>query len=85
MALLLENVRGCDLTIKDFHSSISFPTPSDALFSSFFIKYTGIVPMSLFDELLALFRQNAFHPDQVTILEPDNIINHIASERQSIA
>lgn len=55
MALLFENVRGCDLTIKDFHSSISFPTPSDALFSSFFIKYTGIVPMSLFDELLALF------------------------------
>lgn len=85
MALLFENVRGCDLTIEDFHSSISFPTPSDALFSSFFIKYTGTVPMSLFDELLALFRHDDFHPDQVTIQEPENIMNHIASERQLIA
>lgn len=87
MAMLFENVTGCVLTIdtKDLHSSIPFPSPSDALFSSLLMKYADIVQMKLFDDLLALFRYADFHSDQVTMQKPEDVMDHIANHRQLTA
>lgn len=43
------------------------------------------MPMSLFDDLLALFRRKDFRLDQVTIQKPENVMDHIMSQRQLIA
>lgn len=83
----LDNVRGRVLDIKKIHSSISFNTPSDALVSSLFIKYVDAagVPLSLFDDLFALFRHSEFRADGVTFLRSENILDRIADERRAIA
>lgn len=82
----LENVRACILDINKIHSSISFNTPSDALVSSLFIKYTDAtgMPLSLFDDLLTLFRHADFHADGVTFHTSEDILDRIAAERRII-
>lgn len=89
MAILnfLDNVRGSVLDIKKIHSCVSFNTPSDALISSLFIKYTDAtgMPLSLFDDLLLLFRHTDFRADGVTFHTSENILDRIAAERRIIA
>lgn len=84
MTSLFENVVGDVLRIQDFHSSIPFTTPSDALFSSMFVKFQS-TPMELFDAMLALFRHADFHSNAVTIQKSEDILDRISIQRQQIA
>lgn len=85
MTVLFDTVDGCVLTIQDIHSSIPFTTPSDALFSSLFVKFKGTVPMELFEAMLALFRHADFHSSAVTIQKSEGILDRISIQRQQIA
>lgn len=84
MDLPFRNVLGCALTINNLHASAKFPTSSDALFASIFVKYEKL-PLSLFDDLLSLFRHNEFHHSDVTMQKAEDIMDHIAEGRRASA
>lgn len=83
MTSFLDNVQGCVLYIQDLHSKIVFPTPSDALLISFFIKYSRKVPLELFDDLFSIFQHTDFHADRITMKILEDIMDHIAEQRRA--
>lgn len=78
-------VRGHVLDLDELHSSIPFASTSDALFTSLLLKHKKNALMTVFDEVLALFRHPEFRSDRVTLWKSDDIYVHIADQRQIIA
>lgn len=83
MTSLFDNVQGCVLYIQELHSKIAFTTPSDALLTSFFIKYSRKVPLELFDDLFSIFQHADFHADRITMKISEDIMDHIAEQRRA--
>lgn len=80
----LDNVDGCMLDIEALASSIPFPTPSDALFAAFVLKYTNMT-MELFDDLFTLFNHPEFRSETLEMKRIEDILGHISEKRRSIA
>lgn len=80
----LDNVDGCMLDVKVLAASIPFPTPSDAMFASFVLKYTNMT-MELFDDLFTLFNHPGFCPETLQMKRIEDILGHISEKRRSIA
>lgn len=77
----LENAKECVLNVEEFSTSISFTTPSDALFTAFFVKYSRTIPLELFDDLLSLFHHVHFDASTVTMRRSEDIMEHIVGQR----
>lgn len=69
------------MNIEEFSTSISFTTPSDALFTAFFVKYARTIPLELFDDLLSLFHHVRFDSSTVTMRRSEDIMEHIVGQR----
>ena len=65
-----QDVNGCHLHLPDLHSTVVFPSIADALFASLVVKYSEILGhevLTLFDEILQLFRREDFNTSQFTM------------------
>ena len=84
MKSFLENVNGCCLTALDIHSSIVFPSPSDAMFAALILKYSDVT-LEIFDDILSLLQRRDFRASDIRFRRPEEYMEHILSQRREIA
>ena len=84
MLSFLDNVDGCVLHMKKLHTTVSFPTESDALFASFFTNY-ATTSLTIFDDFLSLLRHPKFNVEELATNNSSELMDHISKQRQIFA